>query len=1175
VRVTGQRALDRSGAASRAVDAKVKFWKEQLLDLTLRNRLLNFRVTKTSTVRIDAPEPDALYRSLVKDDKRLTLAWRGYDEPASVDDDGVPRPSQPGLLAPPLEATSRPRLLMPNEVRSDRGDDIPRRALYGLRQKGNTHINERGVNALYAAFGFLEWRKADLSRDVLRAPMVLVPLEIIRENGGKQYSLKRLDEDIALNPTLSHVLLKDFGLTLPPLPDDADEMDLYAYMEQVQRAVVVPNPDWKVVRQVYLSLLSFHKLPMYQELEDRGDLVGFHPIVAALAGDRSKLSPPPADIPEPHELDGKVSLTDTYQILDADPYQQAAVVAAKKGQSFVLEGPPGTGKSQTIANIIAECLAARKKVLFVSEKMAALEVVYSRLEANGLASPILELHSHKAKKREFLDTMARALSEGLRNNGVRPHRPIEDLEAVRQQLNGYAEAIHRIRDPLHASIYQVHGRLARLDGAPDVAFAYNAVTKARPITLVRVEELLRRIQSREDVIRHFHSHPWNGCGITSATMEIRADIRTAFPRLAGCARELDAVVHNLSDRCGVQAEPTLNGVERLAEVAALLSSSPRPPSIWFRSPTLDPLLGRVSVYAAEFEDYHIRRAALLESYTDDVFGLSHPYLRGELTAARLSLEPRWRGRSDSALTERPALNRNLDACRNVFAEWLSVISDLAGDCGIGLPDTLQALEDLLSLAETVTRDPRPEPSWFDRLRLLEITERASQSKTHYATVRDVREGLLTRYEADFLLLPDLDELIVSYSTSLTGSLRFLRPAWWRTRKRLRALCRDGQLDETRILADLRQAREARNAQAWLDEHRAILAAELGRHFAGADTDWTAVEAAVVLVRGLLDRFGGEVPEALRRTLLSSGDAVARVGRLLQGVKEDRLALLEAIGALNAWLPLDPPVFVARSLRDVSLQGLAAWLESVRADLERLWAATDTIQACRTAPSHSTIARLIADLDEVAAVVEEERKVELAKSSLQDDFGGFFQGLDTNWEDVRQALEWTGRVREMFDGQVPDAFVQRATDLATDLCQIENARAALVRRRGEMNADIEALCGYFPSGVRVADTSLDAAPLHSLADWLDERVARLDELNAWADFQNTVRDAEGQGLRPFIDVLVAQPEAARDVRGAFLKRFYSLWLDTAYADEPSMRGFERHRQDDLVARFRQLDVQRCV
>jgi hypothetical protein len=204
---------------------------------------------------------------------------------------------------------------------------------------------------------------------------------------GRTYTVRvpAVEDEAILNPALRLKLQYEHKIELPPLPDwDAEA--LTGYLADVREAI--RETGWEVEASVHLGLFSFHKLVMYQDLIDNVDTIIEHPIIRTLAG----VTPPPVagdSLPVAEELD-RLDPKEVFQVLDADSSQQLCIQYALAGQSFVMHGPPGTGKSQTIANMIAEFIARGKSILFVSEKMAALEVVYSRLRARNLDDYCLE-----------------------------------------------------------------------------------------------------------------------------------------------------------------------------------------------------------------------------------------------------------------------------------------------------------------------------------------------------------------------------------------------------------------------------------------------------------------------------------------------------------------------------------------------------------------------------------------------------------------------------------------------------------------------------------------------------------------------------------------------------------------------------------------------------------------
>jgi hypothetical protein len=265
---------------------------------------------------------------------------------------------------------------------------------------------------------------------------------------------------------------------------------------------------------------------MYKDLETHSDHASSHPIIRALAGDPSILPSVPTDLPTAEVLDERVTPEETFQVLDADSSQQEAIIAAKRGVSFVLQGPPGTGKSQSITNIIAECLAAGKMVLFVSEKMAALEVVKKRLDECGLGQFCLELHSHKANKRAVVEELGRTLEAPSGASSQISDGDLKQLKGLRDKLNGYVRALHKPRHPLQLTVFQVHSELARLQTARNLIFDLPAILQMDREQAESIFRLLKRLAVMPQVLENYYAHPWYGCQIKSWSFSIQQELKS-------------------------------------------------------------------------------------------------------------------------------------------------------------------------------------------------------------------------------------------------------------------------------------------------------------------------------------------------------------------------------------------------------------------------------------------------------------------------------------------------------------------------------------------------------------------------------------------------------------------------------------------------------------------------
>ena len=448
--MSGSTASGGSGLESRdqrRVAEQVDTWRKQLINLARSNRLLYFRHTRMSTLEIPCG-PD----EFVEVADRLVGGgwWRFYEPPESEEGE------QTGAFEHRDSAVSGNELVTSKTTRRDLGN-----ALRSLDRRSTQEFMDKGIWILYLAAGMLHWTDPDTDERA-ESPLVMIPVHLFRENPREPYELRRADEDIVLNPALG-VKLAEFGIELPSMEED--ELDIAATLAQFDQAVA-SQPGWEVRRRLVIGPFSFHKEVMYRDLLKNEDSVSEHPLVQALAiGAREAFGLDFDVIPE-DRLEEDAPPESIVTILDADATQLQCITAAAAGRSFVMDGPPGTGKSQTIANMIAELLAKGKTVLFVSEKAAALEVVHKRLHAAGLNDYCLELHSHKATRKEVARQFGRALERHPVVPPAMAATALAQLVRRRSELSARASAMNEIRQPLGRSLHDVIGRISQLQALP-------------------------------------------------------------------------------------------------------------------------------------------------------------------------------------------------------------------------------------------------------------------------------------------------------------------------------------------------------------------------------------------------------------------------------------------------------------------------------------------------------------------------------------------------------------------------------------------------------------------------------------------------------------------------------------------------------------------------------------
>jgi very-short-patch-repair endonuclease len=465
-------------------------WQRKLLDLSLRNNLLNFKGGKKS-LKLEAPDPSAL-EDLLSEGHALKL---------------LPRPDLMDGADPRNQAIHEARAredlrrehardaLKRREVFVDLPPEELEARLVELYRTARNMLQEGGANTLYLAFGFLSWIRDDKVGQRYRAPLILVPVMLNRKSARSGFTLTLHDDEPRFNPTLIEMLRQDFKLNLGfadgELPKDDSGLDVAAIWKLVSHAVK-DIKGWEVTEDVVLATFSFAKYLMWKDLTDRTDQLRENAVVRHLIDTPREHFPSGVAFPMPNQLDREFRPEQTFCPLPADSSQLSAVMAAARGKDFVLIGPPGTGKSQTISNLIAQCLAEGKRVLFVSEKIAALDVVYRRLREVGLGEFCLELHSSKARK---LDVLAQLQKSWEARGNIDPEVwrvEAERLKRVRDELNAYVERLH-FRHANGMSIFDAIGRVVDGKDVPMLGLSWGKADVHDRETLDVMRELVDRL----------------------------------------------------------------------------------------------------------------------------------------------------------------------------------------------------------------------------------------------------------------------------------------------------------------------------------------------------------------------------------------------------------------------------------------------------------------------------------------------------------------------------------------------------------------------------------------------------------------------------------------------------------------------------------------------------------
>ncbi|MBT2131034.1 DUF3320 domain-containing protein [Aliiroseovarius lamellibrachiae] len=542
--------------------------RRKLLETGTRNRLIhvNRKNQRANCLNLINERSDDVFELLRSKSRRMRFKAMGWDK--EVED--------PELRFEEKEITE--------EVSAERYTDLILETPLGpealqkrvLRMAGaaKTAEEEQGVNILFLALGFLKWRESENSEVERNSPLILLPVELVRNERTSTYDVRCREEDITTNLPLQERLKQDYGIALPEI-EEGEEWKPHTYFDSV-RDVIGSKPGWSVEDDgMQMGFFSFAKLLMHRDLAPEnwpdGELDD-NPLLKQLIAEGFE-----SDgelFGKEDKLDEILDPADIIQIVDADASQTKVIEEVRKGASLVVQGPPGTGKSQTISNIIAAAVHDGKRVLFVAEKMAALSVVHERLVKSGLRDVCLELHSRSSNKKALAQELGRTLMASLRGSSA--VNQADELRHKRDELNRISNLLHT---PIVAGEETAFGAIAELS-----RFIGREVEPPRiPVSgLEKIGPDVRReilggihrfVVSRETVGSPEH-HPF--FGVRSLNLQptdiarLRNELNEAVAAIEACLNDAT----NIAKSIGVEAPSTLAQVDRISSCLDKLGEAP-------------------------------------------------------------------------------------------------------------------------------------------------------------------------------------------------------------------------------------------------------------------------------------------------------------------------------------------------------------------------------------------------------------------------------------------------------------------------------------------------------------------------------------------------------------------------------------------------------------------------
>ncbi len=999
--------------------------------------------------------------------------------------------------------------------------------LLDLYFDARTLEDEQGVNVLFLTLGALRWVDPNDKTNIRRAPLILIPVSLERGTAGERFKLRARPEDFATNLSLEIFLDRLHGIRLPDV-DVGESFDFDAYLDIVEKSVDAKE-GWGVERDVVvLGFFSFAKFMMYRDLDPatwpKDSAITGRPLLKGLLADGFERGEPL--YPDDEPIDPIIPPSELLHILDSDSSQTLAVHEVRMGRNLVIQGPPGTGKSQTIANLVAAAVADGKKVLFVAEKMAALEVVKRRLDAKGVGVACLELHSHKANKKAVLEDIRRTWE-----NGAPRVADIGSLNArlgdARDELNAHAARMHKRHPASGLSPFQVIGQLVRLRAAGEQP---NDIDLDAPESWSRDgyddrHKVLRELADRVTDIGVPSGHVWHGVKRSSITpMEVER-LSSRLSAAASDSAALEEHVSALAAFLHADAPTTWEQVEPLLDLAKRLVSAPLAPEA-FAAPEwrdarseLQAIVRHGEVYAAARNtlEGHVTEAAWTAATEEDCGILV--MLRPETSQADL----------ESIAALKAGLPDLIEGARLLSAHF-----------GEPEPRTVRDIATLARVGQRLFEAPAApaaalaDPVWdqgtaAQRDALSALTEVQAARRDLQGKLQD------TAWETS---LTEARNVLASHGT---GMFRKLSGEWRRANRLARSCLANPDQPLEATLSQLDRLQQAKAALAALATEDAVAKAAFGTAWRGERSDAALIEAVITWMEG-----HGDVARTVRRIAGRDADrdVTARyMVRLADATEAEKRAA--AFGSVTL-----------SSAEDLAAPEVLGKAEAV----------TSSDQATRSlfVKLPGTMGERQALLDRLRAGQAAARQIEDAASLGAGAFGSKWSGKTSPWDELRGALRWADENTDIL--AAAGAVTERASAART-ANQLALASSRLGEAVEKIAAELELdLVAAF--GGDLAQVALSAVT-GKLAIWSVSG----EHLFQWTAYRDRAERGRALGCGVIVDRLTTGRLSPDRTLPAFeMAYFEALYLDITKA-EPELARFDGELHSRKVAEFAELDQRR--
>lgn len=1133
-----EKIIEKKVIINEPVDKKINSYREKLLDLSKRNPLINIK--PKSIIEFSEPKVSDIFTSLIENNKTLIIS-------AQHDDKELMNYNE-------------------NEVISNKTKKELSSLLYRIKHRANSSLEEQGVNILFLAFGVLTWSEKLDSEDKFVSPLILIPVELIKESINSPYKLKFIEDEIVVNPALSSKLQSQYAIALPDLPEDLNIISLKDYFIDVQKKVInIPNQSLN--DKPCLGIFSFNKLVMYNDLQAYAELIKGHDLLNGKGISASSITNMSEYKAE--NLDDKVTSLETFQVLDADSSQQEAIILAKKGVSFVLQGPPGTGKSQTITNIIAECISDGKSVLFVSEKMAALEVVKQRLESCGLSDFCFELHSNKVTKKQVISDLEKSLLLNQKSLNKNVDEELKKLDRLKSKLNVYIKSLHSPKGELSITAYEAQSNLAKLYHTELLMFTIPDIFNMNSKIYEEIKESLNKLSKMNTIFPNLEDNPWKNLKLKSLNFEKEFLIKKDIDEIITNSKALEEVIYGYCKNTNLKKLTSIHEVNNLLKALDLIFTTKKPLKKWLTSDfNFDKLIDYTKIIKKDSDIYKGMKNKFLEKYKSSILEknlvneLKEEY---EIIFAFFGNDLPERFFKDELI-----INKIFYDFKNSFELLNNNLEVISQKISVKKPANLIEVDYLIKLLELINKEPQFQEKWFneDYLRqlLIKVDDIKEKTDNFFSKFRHFSD----KYNKELLSL-DITILLQRFETDYKNFFRGFNPVYRSDLKQISELVNNPALKYSEALDILKKAEIVSKEKKLFDEKKEEYLDIFGSYYKGEKTDWNSVKSNIEILISIIKWFSNkEIPYELKILLKDGGLELQKVKKISSQIKDSYLILNKSLlGLKENGINLENNI-------DSSLDEISNKINTQNFNFVKLWSFYKKINIFFK--SSDLVWTLIeSELNKAKDIINYENNFKQMK--LENIYSLYFNDLDTNWDEIELILSWTNECRKriisenwtlIFDdlNEIYDAIANK-DELFNKL---QKEYLTIKEKYDSLKLFISRFLDIFnDNSLIINGNEILLVDINIINSWFIDLRNNYGSLREWFNFKEIEEFFNNKQITNFISSIVNSKLSGNKIVDVFNKRFYLLWLDSIFKDEPLLRDFTGDEHNNLISDFAKIDL----